>query len=67
MNVEQLDISLVEHMISDLQLARFADTTEADQVLAELKEVILSGWPESKGQVSAKLQEFWNYRDELTI
>ena len=29
--------------------------------------MILSGWPEKRSQVSANLQEFWNYRDELTV
>ena len=27
----------------------------------------MSGWPETRSQVSAKLQEVWNYRDELTV
>lgn len=66
-NAEQLDINLVEHMISDPQLARFAEETKEDEVLSELQRVILSGWPESRGQVPAKVQEFWNYRDELTV
>ena len=66
-NAEQLDINLVEHMISDPQLVRFAEETKQDEILLELQKVILSGWPEKRSQVSAKLQEFWNYRDELTV
>ncbi|KAL9979645.1 hypothetical protein ACROYT_G017335 [Oculina patagonica] len=66
-NAEQLDVNLVEHMISDPQLVRFVEETKKDEILPELQEVILSGWPESRGQVPAKLQEFWNYRDELTV
>lgn len=54
-------------MISDPQLTRFVEETKEDEILPELQEVILSGWPESRDQVSAKLQEFWNYRDELTV
>ena len=66
-NAEQLDINLVEHMISDQQLARFAEETKQDEILPDLQKVILSGWPETRSQVPAKLQEFWNYRDELTV
>ena len=66
-NAEQLDINLVEHMISDMQLVRFAEETKQDEILPDLQSVILSGWPETRSQVPAKLQEFWNYRDELTV
>ena len=66
-NTELLDINLVEHMISDSQLTRFAETTKEDEVLSELYKVILSGWPNSRGQVPAKIQEYWNYREELTL
>ena len=66
-NAEQLDINLVEHMISDPQLVRFAEETKQDDILPELQKVILSGWPEKRSQVPAELQEFWNYRDELTV
>ena len=66
-NAEQLDINLVEHMISDQQLVRFAEETKQDEILPDLQKVILSGWPETRSQIPAKLQEFWNYRDELTV
>ena len=58
-NAEQLDIKLVEHMISDPQLARFAVANKEDEVLSELNGVrVLSGLSESKGQVPIKVQEF---------
>ena len=66
-NAEQLDINLVEDVISDHQLARFAEATKEDAILSDLQQVILSGWPDSKGQVPPNAQEFWNYRDELTV
>ena len=66
-NAEQLDINLVENVISDHQLARFAEATKEDTILSDLQRVILSGWPDSKGQVPPNAQEFWNYRDELTV
>lgn len=63
-NVEQLNINLVENMISDQQLDRFAEETEN---FPDVQKVILSGWPETRSQVPAKLHEFSNYRDELTV
>ena len=36
-------------------------------ILSDLQQVILSGWPDSKGQVPPNAQEFWNYPDELTV
>ena len=67
MNAEQLDINLVEDIISDHQLARFAEATKEDAILSDLQQVFLSGWQDSKGQVPPNAQEFWNYRDELTV
>ena len=58
---------LVEDVISDHQLARFAEATKEDAILSDLQQVILSGWPDSKCQVPPNAQEFWNYRDELTV
>ena len=48
-------------------MARFAEATKEDAILSDLQQVILSGWPDSKGQVPPNAQEFWNYRDELTV
>ena len=58
MNTEQLDVNLVEDVISDHQLARFAEATKEDAILSELQQVILSGSPDSKGQVPSNAQEF---------
>ena len=49
-NAEQLDVNLVEDVISDRQLARFVEATKEDAILSELQQVILSSWPDSKGQ-----------------
>ena len=65
-NAEQLDINLVERMISDMQLVRIAEETK-HEFLPDLRKVILPDWPEMRSRVPAKLQEFWNYRYELTV
>ena len=36
-NAEQLDINLVEHVISDQQLAKFVEATKEDEILSELQ------------------------------
>ena len=67
MNAEQLDIKLEEDIISDHQLAHFAEATKEDAIFSDLQQVFLSGWQDSKGQVPPNAQEFWNYRDEFTV
>ena len=44
-NAEQLDINLVELMISDSHLVRIAEETKQDKFFPDLQKVILSGWP----------------------
>ena len=66
-NAEQLDINLVEHVISDQQLAKFVEATKEDEILSDLQQVILSGWPDSRGHVPLNAQQFWNYREELSV
>ena len=61
----QLD--LVEHVISDEQLAKFVEATKEDEIGSDLQQVILSGWPDSRGHVPFKTEQFWNYRDELLV
>ena len=66
-NAERLDINLVEHVISDQHLAKFVEATKEDEILSDLQQVILSGWPDSRGHVPLNAQQFWNYRDELSV
>ena len=66
-NAEQLDINLVENVISDQQLAKFVEATMEDEIPSDLQQVILSGWPDSRGHVPLNAQQFWNYRDELSV
>ena len=47
-------------------MAKSVEATKEDEILSELQQVILSGWPDSRGQVPLNAQEFWNYR-ELSI
>ena len=66
-NTELLDINLVEEVISDVQLERFATATKGDEVLSILQKVIVEGWPETRNQAPARVREYWNFRDELSV
>lgn len=43
------------------------EATQADPMLIQLSNIIVSGWPPKKEDLPDCLQQFWNYRDELTI
>ena len=66
-NTELLDINLVEEVISDVQLEKFATATKGDEVLSILQKVIVEGWPETRNQAPAQVREYWNFRDELSV
>ena len=66
-NTEVLEISVLDHMISDTQIDRFAVATAKDITLSLLQSVVMAGWPETKEQTPNKIQDYWNIRDEITI
>ena len=41
--------------------------TENDPILLNLKEIISSGWPDSKDEVDPIIRHYFHFRDELTI
>ena len=41
--------------------------TDCDPVLSQLKEVVLSGWPENRIELAPELRQYGNFRDELCI
>lgn len=49
------------------RLQEVKEATRADEVLTELKKVILSGWPLHKDDVPAAAKPYYDYRDELTV
>jgi hypothetical protein len=38
-----------------------------DPILSQLYAMIIKGWPDEKQKVAKELQQYWDYRDELTI
>ena len=38
-----------------------------DETMQALKHQIIKGWPPTRTECSGNLQEFWNYRDEVSV
>ncbi|XP_063602010.1 uncharacterized protein K02A2.6-like [Penaeus indicus] len=53
--------------IKPSRLAQLQEETKADPTLNELKELIISGWPESMSDLPEHLHAYWCFRDEMTI
>ena len=53
--------------ITSLTLLQLRVNTLKDPILNDLANVIISGWPPSKGGMPATLTPYWTFRDELTV
>ena len=49
------------------RLESLQEDTKADPTLAELTDLILTGWPNSMQDIPQHLHPYWCFRDELTI
>ena len=52
--------------VSEEGLEQIRKETARDETMQLLTSTIRTGWPETRKQVSSTIQDFWNYRDELT-
>ena len=52
--------------VSKPKLDEIKEATANDPSLKKLKEMIKSGWPETKSQTPSSIQVYWNVRDELS-
>ena len=64
LHVHAIAISLP---VSDQKMAAIAAETQKDETMAELKRLILHGWPKEKRQCKAIVEDYWNFRDELSV
>lgn len=62
---EEFEVQLLLAM-SDDAANTLREMTAKDQLCQDLIEVITSGWPKNKTDLNVSLQQFWNYRDELS-
>jgi len=59
--------SLISNLpVSKPKLEEIKEATANDPSLKELKEMIKSGWPDTKSQTPPSIQVYWNVRDELS-
>ena len=52
---------------SDDKCLSLAAETDKDPMMQALKHQIIKGWPHSRSECNKNLQDFWNYRDELSV
>lgn len=68
-----LDNSAQVHMImsnppaSDSKLEEIKAEIERDLQMRTLKQLALNGWPETKEQTPKEIQDYWNFRDEISV
>ena len=48
-------------------IGRIKNLTSSDPVLVELRNVIITGWPERQRELPKTLHSYWSCRDELSI
>ena len=63
-----LDVSIAQVLkVEPTRLESLQDDTKANPTLAELTDLILTGWPNSMQDIPEHLHPYWCFRDELTI
>lgn len=53
--------------ISDAKLQQVKKCTSTDSSLQCLSDTILKGWPNERNLCPTSIQDYWNYRDELSV
>ena len=48
------------------KLDELREATSNDKTMRDVREIIKSGWPETKSQAPVNTQEYWHIRDELS-
>ena len=51
---------------SDGKLEQIKTQTRSDETMQVLRRTIHDGWPEKRSHAPRQIQQFWNYRDELS-
>ena len=53
--------------VSEQKLTQIRQETDNDESLKMLKSVIMKGWPETRSELNTKVQDFLNFREELSV
>ena len=66
---EGLDLKIHDVYLnaSEEKCLSLANEMTKDPMMQALKHQIIKGWPHSRSECSKNLQDFWNYRDELSV
>ena len=66
---EGLDLKIHDVYLnaSDKKCLNLANEMTKDPMMQALKHQIIKGWPHNRSGCSKNLQDFWNYRDELSV
>ena len=66
---EGLDLKIHDVYLnaSDDKCLSLAAETDKDPMMQALKHQIINGWPHIRSECGKNLQDFWNYRDELSV
>ena len=63
-----LDISIAQVLkVEPTRLESIQEQTKVDPTLVELKDLIMTGWPDSMQDLPETLRHYWCFRDELTV
>ncbi len=63
-----LDVSIAQVLkVEPNRLESLQEETKGDSTLAELTDLIITGWPDSMQDLAEHLQPYWCFRDELTM
>ena len=50
-----------------VSMAEIQHASSLDNHLQQLKDIIITGWLDSRDELHADLQPYWSYRDELAV
>lgn len=63
----ELDVRVNLVHFSKDRLSQAQEETNKDEILTELREVIIQGWPKCRKELPVPLLPYWAFRDELSI
>lgn len=64
--IRNIDL-VTDGQVQPERMRRIQLATSLDKTLQALTQVITKGWPDAKSQCEKGVQEFWNFREELSI
>ena len=65
---EYTQLDQAQHLnVTTFRFRQITQHTETDDVLQELKTVILDGWPDFKEDTPLAVRDYWPFRDELNV